>query len=169
MKFDKYELKIIKKLQEYNIDKQCIYLSKPFNTNTFIFLFSILYLLKIITFKELAILISSALLVYLIKPIFKRERPYNSYGILNKSKKIHGNEKIKLKSDSYSFPSGHATVSLVFYYIMIDKCYNIEKILPFIPILVGFSRIYLGVHYPSDIIGGFIIGTIYYQIIKNKI
>ena len=39
MIFDKNEIKIIKKLQKLNIDTQCIYISKPFNTNIFIILF----------------------------------------------------------------------------------------------------------------------------------
>lgn len=61
---------------------------------------------------------------------------------------------------SKSFPSSHAAnnflaaVILSFFY----KQYN--KIFLFIAILISYSRIYVGVHYPSDIIGGALVGII---------
>ncbi len=167
MILDIYEIKIIKKLQELNIDTQCKYISKPFNTNIFIILFLILYLIKIIELKEIIYLIVGAFLVYVIKSLFKRKRPYCNNFIINKSNINHGNEVVKLKSDEYSFPSGHATVALIFYLILRKKYKKYSLIFAIIPILVGFSRIYLGVHYISDVICGFIIGYIYFYKIKN--
>jgi membrane-associated phospholipid phosphatase len=68
----------------------------------------------------------------------------------------------------YSFPSGHAMNSFIFYAALAYLTYHFTKqrilsvttaiaasILIF---LIGFSRIYLGVHYPSDVIAGFIAG-----------
>lgn len=69
--------------------------------------------------------------------------------------------------NSYSFPSGHTLTSVVFYtvltYLLINRfkiknkkiCYICSSILI---ILIAFSRIYLGVHFFSDVIGGIVIG-----------
>lgn len=71
----------------------------------------------------------------------------------------------------YSYPSGHSFVSVAFYGLLIylvtkssfkNKTKNITIIfLSLLILLIGTSRIYLGVHYPSDVLGGFIGGIIY--------
>lgn len=77
----------------------------------------------------------------------------------------------------YSYPSGHSMMSLIFYgylaYIVYKSNLNktkkliINTFLITLIILIGLSRIYLGVHYTTDVIGGFILATIYLLIIKN--
>ncbi len=72
---------------------------------------------------------------------------------------------------SFSFPSGHATVAMAFYgflfylllmYLSSVKWRSFVFILAILFILgMGFSRIYLGVHYLSDVIGGFAIGFVW--------
>ena len=70
----------------------------------------------------------------------------------------------------YSFPSGHSTNSIAFYGFIIYLIYNNIKnkllrniliiILSILIFLIGFSRIYLRVHYASDVIAGFCLGII---------
>lgn len=68
----------------------------------------------------------------------------------------------------YSFPSGHAMGAMVFYGLLAYLLIRREKLwasrvliaVTFVLVvgLVGFSRIYLGVHYPSDVVGGYTAG-----------
>jgi len=73
--------------------------------------------------------------------------------------------------NSFSFPSGHATIAVAFYgfitYALIKNLKQWNKkinafFIGFILIaLIGFSRLYLGVHYMSDVWGGYLVGTIW--------
>ncbi len=69
---------------------------------------------------------------------------------------------------NFSFPSGHATSAFIFYGLLtylvwkinIPKLYKyiVGFILILFSLLIGFSRVYLRVHYPSDVLAGFCIG-----------
>ena len=79
----------------------------------------------------------------------------------------------------YSFPSGHSMVSFAYYGLLIYLIYKYidNKVLKYILIfilttiilLVGLSRIYLGVHYTTDVLGGYIFGLLYLIIFINYI
>lgn len=67
----------------------------------------------------------------------------------------------------FSFPSGHSMASMSFYGFAIYLCFRFYKgkckvalviSLVLLIVLIGFSRIYLGVHYASDVLGGFAFG-----------
>ena len=90
-----------------------------------------------------------------MKQVFKRERPFVT--IRNVSY-----DKYNSPTDRYSFPSGHTATafsmatSLTLRYpdkpVIIAMSYLYAAI-------IGYGRMYLGVHYPSDVIGGMIIGS----------
>lgn len=84
----------------------------------------------------------------------------------------------------YSFPSGHAMVSLAFYGFLAFLLLNHSRDkrtrraaagLYILVLFIGFSRIYLNVHYTSDVLAGFLFGSIFlvasikcYQFVKRK-
>ena len=81
--------------------------------------------------------------------------------------------------EGYSFPSGHAMVSMGFYgfliYLIYTKIknkkvkYSLIMLLSLLILTIGISRIYLGVHYFTDVIGGFIIAIIYLRLFIKHI
>lgn len=104
----------------------------------------------------LGILYSGVLLNLILKYTFARPRP--QFHPL-----VHEN--------LFSFPSGHAMNSFVFYmalsYFIFRETKNV-KFTIFVTIIsvliiigVGISRVYLGVHYPSDVIAGYVAGFIW--------
>ena len=101
-------------------------------------------------------LICVFLLNYILKIIFSRSRPADINLIVE---------------SGYSFPSGHAMISLGIYGFLIylltisnkTKKFKIFGIIGLILLIffIGMSRIYLGVHYATDVIAGFIISASY--------
>lgn len=106
--------------------------------------------------KIAAVSITSTAVMFLLKGLLQRQRP-----LVPVISNVHG----------YSFPSGHSFSSLVFFgmlgYIVFRTMKNkwIKWLLMLCcfgaALLVGFSRIYLKLHYTSDVIAGFCLGIIW--------
>lgn len=96
--------------------------------------------------------VGSEVFTYILKNWFERPRPTTAYYL----------------EHSFSFPSGHATAAVSFYGFVIYylfyklKSKKIKNIILFfgiiIALLIGFSRLYLGVHYLSDVFVGYLVG-----------
>lgn len=101
--------------------------------------------------------LGASILIWTLKHIYRRPRPEAFFNTILPS--------------SDSFPSGHSLGSFCFYgalaAIIINRTESLKlQILVFISaaaliLLIGISRVYLGVHYPSDVIAGFVIGFIW--------
>ena len=98
----------------------------------------------------------SAVINFIVKNIIQRPRPIG-HRLINET--------------GYSMPSGHSMVSMAFYGYLIYLIYKYVKnknlkislivFLCLLIILVGLSRIYLGVHYTTDVLAGYLLGISY--------
>jgi undecaprenyl-diphosphatase len=91
-----------------------------------------------------------------VKLFIARERPFNTYGaILDEDSLLIG-----APWGRYSFPSGHALSS--FSAATVLFCYNRKfgTAAIVLAVLIAFSRLYLYVHFPTDVIGGAILGIV---------
>ena len=100
-----------------------------------------------------------------IKNIELRERPYmaidsEKMNLLVKAKKNDDGIYKKTSSSKKSFPSNHSA-NIFFLYFMLSTIYsNKRKYFLFLALMVALSRIYVGVHYPFDVIVGAGIGIL---------
>ena len=128
-----------------------------------------LVLLAVIKNKKIGLLISlnlglSAVINFTLKQILQRPRPVD-YRIIDES--------------GYSLPSGHSMVSMAFYGFIIYLIYKNVKnkkiktclmiLFSFLIFSIGISRVYLGVHYASDVIAGFLVALAYLIIFVHLI
>ena len=105
----------------------------------------------------------SASINFIVKNIIQRTRPLEEFRLI--------------KESGFSFPSGHSITSMVFYGFLIYLINNSIKnkkmkyiltiLLSLLIGLIGLSRVYLGVHYITDVLGGFLLGLIFLKIYIN--
>lgn len=115
--------------------------------------------------KNLLLLIAcavvSGILLHLLKWILARPRPLREFEVLIAKGKVIVYVLGERLQGSNSFPSGHTQTifcATTFLYYLFEKKYFF--ILFFISIMVGIARIYLGAHFPLDVLGGAIIGIV---------
>lgn len=115
--------------------------------------------------------VSGALLVFAFTPLAeilklftRRTRPKTLYV-----------ENMKIKT--YSFPSGHAYVSALIFSFAAYLCFQylaaplgiiLATIFVVLIVLVGLSRVYLGAHFPSDVLAGWALGVFVTTLILTK-
>ena len=92
----------------------------------------------------------------LLKNLFMRTRPYDAAGAAVPRSKL-----LIAPLDDYSFPSGHTLVSFEAATALF-KDHTVYGFMAYVlAILIAFSRLYLQVHYPSDVLGGAILGFLF--------
>ena len=126
-----------------------------------------LYILLFVSF----LILFTDQMTNLVKHHFLRLRPGNNPEINTLIRVIQ-------KRTSYSFFSGHASNTMAvasFLFLIFRKKFKYFGFIFFWPLIFAYSRIYLGLHYPSDILSGYLFGGIMgflffklYQIVQKK-
>lgn len=115
-------------------------------------------LLFVKKYRKVGLMVGASLLGSLvfnnmiIKNIVARPRPYRMIETLSI---------LIPEPGEYSFPSGHTSSSFaagVVLYLMLPKKYGVPAMI--LAFLLGISRLYVGVHYPTDVLGGMAMGTL---------
>lgn len=121
----------------------------------------LLLLVKKIKYRKLMLIniILDVILNTCLKYIFRRERPRDIMMVIE---------------NGFSFPSGHTMLATIFYGFIIYLIYKSDKsrkfkyvsiiLLSLLILLIGISRIYLGVHYTTDVLGGYLISISYLMV-----
>ena len=138
-------------------------ITKQINWTPF-FLILLFILFKKLGSKKLgiAILIVAALITFtneitdVIKFSIQRIRPCNDETLI-------GLIRVVKDSDTYSYFSGHAsnsTAAMMFVFLILRNHYKYCYLLFLYPLIFAYSRIYLGLHFPLDIISGYVFGSV---------
>jgi undecaprenyl-diphosphatase len=103
-----------------------------------------------LTIRFIAAIVVLAVLVMSIKFTIRRSRPEGDWGAVYR------------KTDPHSFPSGHAARAAMIAMLALLWCpIVIGLALAFWALLVSLARIAMGVHYPSDVLAGALLGLIF--------
>jgi len=101
---------------------------------------------KLLTF---ALLIDAVLCIAILKPLVARIRPCDV---------VPGITLLIKHPNDFSFPSGHTAFSFTAVSVLYFKRFPYWKIGLVLAVLIAFSRLYLYVHYPTDVLSGIVLG-----------
>jgi len=104
-------------------------------------------------YTAIALMLSSVT-VGILKNTIRRKRPFETIIEL---------ESLKIGVDQFSFPSGHTSAAFCIAVMsaLVTSGHGVSLIYLVLAFLVALSRVYLGVHYPSDVITGAFIGSFF--------
>lgn len=166
--FDKSFFHLMDNIRSKGLDSLCYFL-RDFGTSKMYLTFAVIFILLSIFKKKvmngvylLVTLLTARVLLSVLKDLFERQRPSSALYF------EHG----------FSFPSGHAMLATSFFlslsFIVVVLFPNLEKQKHLIKtcaiimiFLISFSRVYLHVHYFTDILAGWLVGYAWYSISKN--
>ncbi|MBR0163105.1 MAG: phosphatase PAP2 family protein [Lachnospiraceae bacterium] len=127
--------------------------------------------------KEAAVFMGTNVLVGtvwnpMLKNLALRRRPYFDHPSIRCLKPVHAGDIFDIAAQGYSFPSGHSSNAVILYGSMPyayknargrakTKALRILFAIAFgMPFLIGLSRVMLGVHYPTDVLCGWLLGIV---------
>ena len=156
MSFEHRILKGIAKTRHDIFTRIMKFFSLSANAGVIFFILSLLMILsgkykKIGYACIVTVLTHSFICNVILKPLIRRMRPFDRYQdiivLLDKLPK------------DYSFPSGHTGASFTFATTVFLYDKRLGALAYILALCIAYSRMYLGVHYPTDIIGGAILGS----------
>lgn len=178
IQLDKQLFVFLNGLGSEKFDGLWLFITKQLHwTPVFLVVFYLLF--KKVGWKHLLLIVLSiaALITFsdqvtnLIKDNVQRLRPCNDL-------EIKDIIRIVKSSDTFSYFSGHAANSMattVFVFLILRKYYKYAFFLFLFPLIFAYSRIYLGMHFPGDILSGYLFGAIVgfgfsklYEIFRKK-
>lgn len=151
-----WEIEFIKTLQSFH-SPSILYFNKVMTSLGEVYFFLIFLSLSwVVAPRRFSIhftflLLFAALVNTILKEIFMRPRPFT----------LHPDLQL-FAAEGYSFPSGHSQIAVVFWgylaYHFRDKRFGVLCLA--LMFCIGVSRTYLGVHYPSDVVCGWLMGFV---------
>ena len=156
-KIDISILNLIQNLKSPLMDKIMTTITAFGNMGIFWILLIIIFLTtkeykKMAKFMIVCMLVNVVIVNLIIKPAVGRQRPFEI---------VEGIKLLVLKPQDPSFPSGHSAISfcMLTTILFFSKSKTINIMASLLAILIAFSRLYLYVHFPSDVFCGIIFGV----------
>lgn len=157
-KIDISILNLIQNLKSPLMDKIMTTITAFGNMGIFWILLIIIFLTtkeykKMAKYMMICLLVNIIIVNLIIKPAVGRQRPFEI---------VEGIKLLVLKPQDPSFPSGHSAISfcMLTTILFFSKSKTINIMAALLAILIAFSRLYLYVHFPSDVFCGIIFGVL---------